>query len=236
MNPWPTTTSAFRELLILDAVATRAALPMEAAIEAMRVGLGDDRETPLRSLLGGSLFMPGRAAGNTGVKVVSIVPGRPSGLVLILDPDGVPMGIVDGPTLTSIRTGAAAGLATALLAEPTASTMAMLGAGAMALDQVGAVAAVRRLVEVRVWSRDQERARTLVDQLTLTGSESSGCGESGPGNRRCRSHLHRHSITCALVLRPGSRRGRSYQCGRCVHPGDGRDSARNGRTRLCRDR
>ena len=69
-------------MLYLAAEATRAALPMVAAIEAMEIAFGDDREVPLRSLLGGSLFMPGRAGGDSGVKVVSVVPGNPVGIVM----------------------------------------------------------------------------------------------------------------------------------------------------------
>ncbi|HKZ20488.1 MAG TPA: ornithine cyclodeaminase [Acidimicrobiia bacterium] len=142
---------------------------MDEAIEAMKVGLGDDREVPLRTLVGGSMFMPGRAGPNTGVKVVSIVPGNPAGIVVVFDPDGSAIGIVDGPTLTSIRTGAASGLATSLLSRRDAKVMAMLGAGAMAADQVAAVAAVRRLQEVRVWSRRLERARHLAKRLEEIG-------------------------------------------------------------------
>ena len=156
-------------MLILNASDTRRALSMGRAIEAMKVGLGDDREVPLRSLVGGSMFMPGRAGRNTGVKVVSIVPGNPAGIVAIFDFDGSPLGLVDGPTLTSIRTGAAAGLATSLLARPEAKVMAMLGAGAMAADQIAAIAAVRSLNEVRVWSRSLERARDLVQRLVTGG-------------------------------------------------------------------
>jgi alanine dehydrogenase len=138
---------------------------MPQAIEAMRTGLGDDREVPLRSLVGGSMFMPGRAGTNTGIKVVSIVPGNPAGIVVVFGADGSPLGIVDGPTLTSIRTGAAAGLATSLLAPPNAKVMAMLGAGAMAADQVAAVVSVRPVEEIRVWSRQEETARHLADRL-----------------------------------------------------------------------
>ncbi|HJU52165.1 MAG TPA: ornithine cyclodeaminase [Acidimicrobiia bacterium] len=156
-------------MLILDAGATRLALSMDQAIEAMKIGLGDDREVPLRALLGGSMFMPGRAGANTGVKVVSIVPGNPAGIVALFDSEGSAVGLVDGPTLTSIRTGAAAGLATSLLSRPEAKVMAMLGAGAMAADQVAAVAAVRRLEGVRVWSRRPERARELATRLEENG-------------------------------------------------------------------
>lgn len=124
------------------------------------------------------MFMPGRAGPNTGVKVVSIVPGNPAGVVVVFDFDGSAIGMVDGPTLTSIRTGAASGLATSLLSRPDAKVMAMLGAGAMAADQVAAVAAVRRLQEVRVWSRQPERARDLAERLEEIGLPATPFSEA----------------------------------------------------------
>lgn len=138
---------------------------MAAAIEAMELAFSDDREVPIRSLLGGSLFMPGRAGEYTGVKVVSTVPGNPAGIVVVFGPDGSPLGMVDGPTLTAIRTGAAAGLATRLLSRPQSSVLAMLGAGSMAFDQVEAVKAVRPIERVLVWSRSPERAASLAKRV-----------------------------------------------------------------------
>lgn len=149
----------------LDADALRVALPMAEAIAAMVPAFGDDREIPLRARLGSSLFMPGRVGSHSGVKVVSTVPGSPSGIVVVFGPDGAPIGIVDGPTLTAIRTGAGAGLATRLLARPEASTLAMLGAGAMAFDQVEAVRAVRPIERVSVWSRDLGHAEALAGRI-----------------------------------------------------------------------
>jgi len=152
-------------MLYLDAAATRAALPMPAAIESMEVAFGDDREAPLRALLGGSLFMPGRAGPDSGVKVVSVVPGNPAGIVVVFGVDGSPVGLVDGPALTAIRTGAGAGLATRLFARTGARVLAMLGAGTMAFDQVEAVRAVRPIERVLVWSRDSKRAAALAERV-----------------------------------------------------------------------
>lgn len=152
-------------MLYLDAHTTRAALSMADAIAAMEVAFGDDREVPVRSLLGSSLFMPGRAGPNSGVKVVSVVPGNPVGLVAVFGPEGSPIGIVDGPTLTSIRTGAGCGLATRLLARPEANVLAMIGAGAMAFDQIDAVRAVRPITRVLVWSRDPKKAAALAARV-----------------------------------------------------------------------
>lgn len=143
----------------------RQALPMPEAIAAMRPAFGDDRDVPLRSVLGSSAFMPGRVGSYSGVKVVSLVPGNPAGLVAVFGEDGSPIGIVDGPTLTAIRTGAGSGLATELLAPPDVSTLAMFGAGAMAFDQIEAVKAVRPVERVLVWSRSEERADALAQRI-----------------------------------------------------------------------
>ncbi len=102
-------------MLVLDPEQTRACLPMADAIESQVAAFSDDVEVPLRLQLGVSLFMPGRVGEHTGVKVVSTVPGNPAGVVMVFDPGGSPLGVVDGPTLTAIRTGAGAGLATGML-------------------------------------------------------------------------------------------------------------------------
>ena len=149
----------------LDAAATRDALAMSDAIEAMERAFTGTADAPLRSLVGPSLVMPGTLDDLMAVKVVSIVPGNPVGLVVVFGDDGTPLGIVDGPTLTAIRTGAVAGLATRLLAKPDATVLAMLGAGAMGYDQVEGVRAVRPIEDVLVWSRDIGKARTLAERV-----------------------------------------------------------------------
>jgi alanine dehydrogenase len=161
---------------VLDAGATRRALPMSDAIEAMEHAFSGETEAPLRSLVGPSLVMPGRLDDLMAVKVVSIVPGNPAGLVVVFAEDGSPVGVVDGPTITAIRTGAGAGLATRLLARESARSLAMLGSGAMAFDQVDGVRAVRDIEEVLVWSRSLEHARALADRVggeTVTDADEA---------------------------------------------------------------
>jgi len=149
----------------LDAGDLRAALPMPDAIEAMRHAFGDDHESTARTKLGVSLFMPGRVGGNTGVKVVSTVPGDPAGIVMVFGPDGHPLGLVDGAALTSIRTAAAPGLLTDLLAPTDAKVLAMFGAGAMAADQVAAIREVRPIERVLVWSRTEATAAACAERV-----------------------------------------------------------------------
>ena len=152
----------------LDGPTLRKALPMGEAITAMEAAFGDDIEVPVRVRLGPSHFMPGWVEGYSGIKVVSTVPGNPSGLVMAFTSEGAPLGIVDGPTLTAIRTGAGAGLATQLLARPDSRTVAMLGAGAMAQDQIMAMREVRPIDDVLIWSRHTSNAESL--SWTLDGT------------------------------------------------------------------
>lgn len=152
-------------MLHLDAAETRLALPMGLAIEAAKWAFSGSAEIPLRTLVGGSLVMPGRLDDIVAVKVVSVVPGSPHGLVAVFGSDGSPVGIVDGPTLTAIRTGAASGLATRLMAAKDSARLTMLGAGAMARDQIDAVREVREIAEILVWSRSRERAESLAETV-----------------------------------------------------------------------
>ncbi len=138
---------------------------MRDAIAAMERAFGPDTEAPQRQLVANSFVMAARVREHAGVKVVSTVPGRPAGVVAVFDSDGVPVGFVDGPTITTIRTGAAAGLATDLLAPTDASTLAMIGAGTLARDQIAAIREVRDIADVVVWSRDPANAEELADQV-----------------------------------------------------------------------
>lgn len=152
-------------MIVLDAEQTRRCLPMDLAVQSQVAAFSSDREVPLRRELAGSMYMPGRVGERSGIKIVSTVPGNPVGLVMVMDESGSPLGMVDGPTLTAIRTGAGAGLATRLLAREDCAVLAMLGAGAMAFDQVEAVRTVRPIERILVWSRTRQRAEDLAQRM-----------------------------------------------------------------------
>lgn len=162
---------------------------MPDAIEASAAGfralargeLDQPRRTPLsreRALL----MSAEHSSGSAVVKLVSLdadgwAHGRPSmdGVVVWLEAETGRAGtLIDAAALTSLRTGAASGLATSLLAPAEASVLAMLGAGELAADQVAAVCAVREVREVRIWSRRRRRAEELRVAL-----EGHGCGSPG---------------------------------------------------------
>jgi ornithine cyclodeaminase len=104
-----------------------------------------------------------------GIKVVSVrssnmargLPTVPAMVVLIDAETGMPQALLDGTYLTRLRTGAAVGAATELLSRPDSTTLAMIGAGALAPFCIEAVCAVRRIDDVRIVSLTSASARRV---------------------------------------------------------------------------
>ncbi|WP_232220395.1 ornithine cyclodeaminase family protein [Legionella tunisiensis] len=111
-----------------------------------------------------------------GLKVVSIFPNnlaknKPSitGFIMLLDANtGEPKVLMDAAYLTALRTGAVSGLATKYFARDDANHVAIIGSGTQALTQLEAVAAVRNIKRVSLWSRNKENAEKLAKKLLLT--------------------------------------------------------------------
>jgi alanine dehydrogenase len=78
-------------------------------------------------------------------------------VLLYRSSDGLPLATFEANHLGQIRTGAASGLATKYLAREDASIAAIIGSGFQAQTQLEAIASVRQLKEVRVWSRKAEK-------------------------------------------------------------------------------
>jgi len=75
------------------------------------------------------------------------------GLIVLLDTEtGQALSIMDGRYITNIRTGAASAVAAKYLAREDAAIVGVLGFGEQAFAQVVAMAAVRRLGSVRIYS------------------------------------------------------------------------------------
>lgn len=87
--------------------------------------------------------------------------------------DGSPVAILDGQALVLRKTAATSALGAAMLAREDASSMVMVGAGAMAPHLVAAHRAVRPGIRrVGVWNRTVRRAEELVDSLGATGLDA----------------------------------------------------------------
>jgi ornithine cyclodeaminase len=173
------------KIRILSAADVNAALPMPKAITAMRRAFGQlsagQSEAPLRARLavekGVTLLMPAylKQSREMGVKIVSVFAENPSlGLpvvnaaVLALDPQtGQPLALLEGNSLTAIRTGAGGGLAADLLARQNAATVALFGAGVQARAQLRALLAVRKITQVYLISRSRPSAEKLAAEIAL---------------------------------------------------------------------
>jgi len=167
----------------LDAATIRQAVPMGELLDAVEaafreVAAGRDR-SPLRSHVsldaGDLLLMPGVREGGAGttVKLVTVVPanadrGLPTvqALVVWFDAEtGRPLALLDGATVTAMRTGAASGVATRLLARPEAHVLALFGAGAQAEWQLRGVLAARPIDEVRVVTRHRTGREAFTERM-----------------------------------------------------------------------
>jgi ornithine cyclodeaminase/alanine dehydrogenase-like protein (mu-crystallin family) len=129
-----------------------SALPMKEAIGvcagAFAALSNGEASMPQRmhieTLRGVALLMPANPKGmdTLALKMVSVFEDNPkkglpavNSIVMVVDPGtGMPLALMDGRRLTAIRTGAASGIATDILASEDACIMALFGAEGQALD------------------------------------------------------------------------------------------------------
>jgi alanine dehydrogenase len=179
-------------MLILNAADVRRALPMAEAIAALRTAfaaLASGRaDVPPRTHLrieehdGDTLVMPAflncdASEAALAVKVVSVFPKngeanlpRINAAVLVLDPTtGIPIALLEGATLTGIRTAAASALATDLLSRPDSRTLAIFGAGVQARTHLEAICTVRTIETAWIFSPTAERVDRLISELAGRG-------------------------------------------------------------------
>ncbi|MHC1733503.1 MAG: ornithine cyclodeaminase family protein [Bacteroidales bacterium] len=99
---------------------------------------------------------------------VTVIPGIPAiqGIVIVIDSvTGEILSIMDGNYLTALRTGAASGLATRLLAGKDARTMALFGCGAQGKTQIEAVLCERPVSKILIFEKDRDRANRFIGEL-----------------------------------------------------------------------
>ena len=122
-----------------------------------------------------SLVMPAYATGSPyyTVKIVSVNYSNPDkglplihGIVQVFDAEnGKHIANLDGASITAIRTGAASGLATDLLAKENANVCAVFGTGVQAASHIEAVLAVRPIEKIIVFSRSKPSAEKFCSTL-----------------------------------------------------------------------
>jgi ornithine cyclodeaminase/alanine dehydrogenase-like protein (mu-crystallin family) len=113
-------------------------------------------------------------------------PGEVFGLKAYVDPtyhvalysmrDQRLLALIEANHISQMRTGAASGLATRVLANPDAGILGVIGSGKQAFAQVAAVCAVRPIGTVRVFSRSPERREAFARKVEAElGIEAQPC-------------------------------------------------------------
>jgi ornithine cyclodeaminase len=174
---------------IFDAAATRAALPLDRLVAALRAQFDRGCTVPARQVhrldppdgpaASGltTLLMPAWTARHYGVKVVNVAPGNAAlglpavhGVYALFDAaTGVPLALIDGDELTARRTVAASALAASYLARADAQHLLVVGAGRLARLLPAAYRVVRPIARVSVWARRPEAAAALAAHWRAEG-------------------------------------------------------------------
>lgn len=123
-------------------------------------------------------IMPGYVGGDfdiCGLKWIGIFPNNPkryqlpslTGLMILGDPDsGIPVAVMESSLITSLRTGAATGVAAKYLARADSTTAAILGAGVQGRTQLLAIHAVLpQLRKARVYDVNKEAAARFTKEM-----------------------------------------------------------------------
>lgn len=164
----------------------RAALAMPAAIGAVRdalIALSAGRAlAPPRTRLDApgtrttALIMPAYLPGpaRIGLKLISLCDDNPArglplaqALTIVMDAErGTPLAVLEAGHLTAVRTGAASGAATEILARRDARVAAVFGAGVQGRTQLEAIAAVRPLRKAFVVDPDAGAAAAFAQEMS----------------------------------------------------------------------
>jgi ornithine cyclodeaminase/alanine dehydrogenase-like protein (mu-crystallin family) len=181
-------------MLILSEKQIRCLYSMDDAIQDLEITLRYYTEgkilNPHRTVLdfpeksASALYMPSAMApvGKSAVKVVTIFPNNPSqgkkttqGVILLSDTNnGEHLACVNATYLTRLRTGAVSGIATKYLAKETAASVAVIGCGAMAEEQLLAVLIVREIKEILLYNRTKAKAIAFADRIVELYPEYNG--------------------------------------------------------------
>ncbi|MEU4505218.1 ornithine cyclodeaminase family protein [Streptomyces sp. NPDC024089] len=156
---------------------------VDALEEALSGGL-DPETAPARhhvTVPGGELLiMPATTQQVTGVKIAGVAPDNPSrdlpritGSYLLLDaPTLLPLALLDGAALTTLRTPAVSALAIRHLTGPVVHHLVLFGTGPQAYGHLDAVLAERQVERVTVVGRTAHRAEALAAHARRLGADA----------------------------------------------------------------
>lgn len=168
-------------------------LELESALGKFSSGKDGGVQQPLRSVInvekhhGFLAVMPGYSATDDALasKLVSFYPENTSlpthqAWIMLFDPScGSLLAIIDGESVTSLRTGLASAVATKHLANPNSKILAILGSGVQAHSHFQAMSLVQAFEEVRVWSRTPANAQSFAEEIGAKVCETAEAAVRG---------------------------------------------------------
>lgn len=172
-------------MLLLSREDIKQVFSMKDAIEADKVAFQlfseDKTEVPLRTQIvsekqnGTFLFMPSYAPDldAAALKIINIFPDNinkglasaPAQVLLVDGKTGYVNALLDGVTVTQLRTGAASGVAFDVLSRKDAKKGALIGTGGQAATQLEAMICARDLDTVYVFDQNPERTKAFANQM-----------------------------------------------------------------------
>jgi len=175
----------FRSIRLLSSADIKRLISMEEAINAVELAFASysngESQVPQRYVSGirgadmDLFFKPAynEILGRLVIKIltqkkVRAHQGIPSilGVVLLLDMNtGAILSMIDGTYLTALRTGAASGVATRLLARENAETVAVFGCGAQGKTQLEAICSVRPVKHALLYDINTDAAQKFKTAL-----------------------------------------------------------------------
>jgi ornithine cyclodeaminase len=178
---------------ILNSKDVRALVSMTEAVAALREGyrasVSEPALVPARTIISppgshaylGAMPAFGGRADKFVVKIAALhlheqdaFPATMHSLVTVQDgATGQFQALIEGNSLTGLRTGATAGLATDLLAPADADTVAIIGSGTQALHQLEAMCAVRPIRRAQIYSRHVANVQAFIQRCAAV--KSIGC-------------------------------------------------------------
>ena len=203
------------------AEAVHAALDWRSLVDALRAACAAGATAPVRAshevTAAGDrlLLMPAWDGAGLGVKIVTVFPrNRERGLAsvaalyLLMDgATGHPVALIDGEALTLRRTAASSALASSYLSRTDATTLVVVGAGALAPYMAQAHCAVRPIERVLVWGRHADRAERTAAQLASIGLPARAIARLEDGLAAA------DIVTCATTAREPVVRGAQLRPG-----------------------
>lgn len=109
-----------------------------------------------------------------GVKIVNVHPQNPSkhgmptvmAIIVLLDPrTGAPLAIMDGTTITNVRTGASGAVAAKYLAREDSHVVAVIGAGVQATNQFLALNEIFKIEGLRVSDKFEANTKKYASEM-----------------------------------------------------------------------